>query len=142
MKFSFVLILFYLIHYCAYLTTDIKFKKKTSISTLCVFQVFTVVFFLIVTVELFAPVFIKPYTYVDDRSLANELSALLRVMWSGKWAVVSPHQMLSAVWAKMPFFKGYTQHDAQEFLRSVNGSKLLSTNSVCSVLGACLNYVL
>jgi len=54
---------------------------------------------------------------VDDRSLANELSALLRVMWSGKWAVVSPHQMLSAVWTKMPFFKGYTQHDAQEFLR-------------------------
>ena len=54
---------------------------------------------------------------VDDRSLSNELSALLRVMWSGKWAVVSPHQMLSAVWTKMPFFKGYTQHDAQEFLR-------------------------
>jgi len=53
------------------------------------------------------------------RSLANELSALLRVMWSGKWAVVSPHQMLSAVWTRMPFFKGYTQHDAQEFLRSV-----------------------
>jgi len=54
---------------------------------------------------------------VDDRSLSSELSALLRVMWSGKWAVVSPHQMLSAVWTKMPFFKGYTQHDAQEFLR-------------------------
>jgi len=53
----------------------------------------------------------------DDSSLANELSALLRVMWSGKWAVVSAHQMLSAVWNKMPFFKGYTQHDAQEFLR-------------------------
>ena len=60
----------------------------------------------------------------DDRSLGNELSALLRVIWSGKWAVVSPHQMLSAVWAKMPFFKGYTQHDAQEFLRWAVGRKL------------------
>lgn len=54
---------------------------------------------------------------VDDRSLGDELSALLRVIWSGKWAVVSPHQMLSAIWTKMSFFKGYTQHDAQEFLR-------------------------
>lgn len=49
-------------------------------------------------------------------SLGNELSALFRVMWSGKWSVVSPHQMLSAVWVLMPFFKGFTQHDAQEFL--------------------------
>jgi len=64
---------------------------------------------------------------VDGRSLGNELSALLRVMWSGKWAVVSPHQMLKAVWAKMPFFKGYTQHDAQEFLRSSTvGKKTLN----------------
>jgi len=60
-----------------------------------------------------------------NRSLANELSALLRVMWSGKWAVVSPHQMLSAIWTRMPFFKGYTQHDAQEFLR---WEKLLYTS--------------
>ena len=50
-------------------------------------------------------------------SLSDELGALFRVMWSGKWAVVSPHRILSAVWISMPFFKGYTQQDAQEFLR-------------------------
>ena len=48
--------------------------------------------------------------------LHQELLALLRVMWSGKWALVSPHQMLYAIWRLIPFFKGYAQQDAQEFL--------------------------
>ena len=51
------------------------------------------------------------------RSLGHELHAVLRVMWSGKWARISPHAMLQAVWKVIPFFKGYTQQDAQEFLR-------------------------
>ena len=50
------------------------------------------------------------------RSLSNELHALFRVMWSGKWAIVSPHSLLHAVWNVIPFFKGYTQQDAQEFM--------------------------
>ena len=50
------------------------------------------------------------------RCLSHELHALLRVMWSGKWALVSPHKMLNAVWQIIPFFKGYSQQDAQEFL--------------------------
>ena len=50
------------------------------------------------------------------RSLSHELYALFRVMWSGKWALVSPHAMLNAVWRMIPFFKGYAQQDAQEFL--------------------------
>ena len=50
------------------------------------------------------------------RRLSEELHALLRVMWSGKWALVSPHKMLNAVWQMIPFFKGYSQQDAQEFL--------------------------
>ncbi|XP_064634979.1 ubiquitin carboxyl-terminal hydrolase 44-like isoform X2 [Lineus longissimus] len=50
------------------------------------------------------------------QSLSHELHALFRVMWSGKWGIVSPHSMLHAVWNIIPFFKGYSQQDAQEFL--------------------------
>ncbi|KAL3842436.1 hypothetical protein ACJMK2_020453, partial [Sinanodonta woodiana] len=49
-------------------------------------------------------------------SLCRELHGLLRVLWSGKWAQVSPYAFLSAVWHAIPVFKGYAQHDAQEFL--------------------------
>jgi len=37
-------------------------------------------------------------------------------MWSGRWAQVSPHALLQAVWQSISAFKGYAQHDAQEFL--------------------------
>lgn len=40
----------------------------------------------------------------------------MRVMWSGKWAVVTPHTVLNAIWQLIPSFHGYTQQDAQEFL--------------------------
>lgn len=50
------------------------------------------------------------------RLLCHELHMLLRVMWSGKWAIVSPHGILSAVWQLIPSFRGYCQQDAQEFL--------------------------
>jgi ubiquitin carboxyl-terminal hydrolase 44/49 len=40
----------------------------------------------------------------------------MRVMWSGKWAVVTPHAVLNAVWRLVPAFRGYSQQDAQEFL--------------------------
>ncbi|KAH3894173.1 hypothetical protein DPMN_018330 [Dreissena polymorpha] len=49
-------------------------------------------------------------------SLCGELHGLLRVLWSGRWAQVSPHAFLQAVWQAIPMFKGYAQHDAQEFL--------------------------
>ncbi|XP_012942043.1 ubiquitin carboxyl-terminal hydrolase 44-B [Aplysia californica] len=49
-------------------------------------------------------------------SLCQELHGLLRVLWSGKWAQVSPHGFLHAVWRAIPMFKGHSQHDAQEFL--------------------------
>jgi len=49
--------------------------------------------------------------------LLHELHSLLRVMWSGKMStVVSPHNMLYTVWNNIPFFCGYSQQDAQEFL--------------------------
>ncbi|XP_075411237.1 ubiquitin carboxyl-terminal hydrolase 49 isoform X1 [Tenrec ecaudatus] len=49
-------------------------------------------------------------------SLCRELHTLFRVMWSGKWALVSPFAMLHSVWSLIPAFRGYDQQDAQEFL--------------------------
>ncbi|KAK3101502.1 hypothetical protein FSP39_004057 [Pinctada imbricata] len=49
-------------------------------------------------------------------SLCEEVNGLFRVLWSGRWAQVSPHAFLRAVWQKIPTFKGHAQHDAQEFL--------------------------
>ena len=48
--------------------------------------------------------------------LSQEVHSLMRVMWSGKWAVVTPHAVLNAVWRLVPAFRGYSQQDAQEFL--------------------------
>ncbi|XP_039620735.1 ubiquitin carboxyl-terminal hydrolase 49 [Polypterus senegalus] len=49
-------------------------------------------------------------------SLCHELHTLFRVMWSGRWALVSPFAMLHSVWNLIPSFRGYDQQDAQEFL--------------------------
>ncbi|XP_072922083.1 ubiquitin carboxyl-terminal hydrolase 44 [Hemitrygon akajei] len=49
-------------------------------------------------------------------SLCHELHTLFLVMWSGKWALVSPFSMLHCVWRLIPTFRGYAQQDAQEFL--------------------------
>eukprot|EP00118_Oscarella_pearsei_P016360 m.155269 g.155269 ORF g.155269 m.155269 type:complete len:631 (+) comp38662_c0_seq1:10-1902(+) len=51
-----------------------------------------------------------------NRPLSKALHALFRVMWSGKWATVTPHAMLNAIWSRLPDFRGYSQQDAQEFL--------------------------
>ncbi|XP_013409004.1 ubiquitin carboxyl-terminal hydrolase 44 [Lingula anatina] len=55
-------------------------------------------------------------TRSEDLSLSEELHALFRVIWSGKWVLVSPHAVLHAVWNHIPSFKGFAQQDAQEFL--------------------------
>ena len=49
-------------------------------------------------------------------SLCHELHTLFRVMWSGRWALVSTFAMLHSVWSLIPAFRGYDQQDAQEFL--------------------------
>ncbi|XP_062504362.1 ubiquitin carboxyl-terminal hydrolase 44-like isoform X2 [Corticium candelabrum] len=49
-------------------------------------------------------------------SLCKALHAIFRVMWSGKWAMVTPHAVLSAVWSKISGFRGYSQQDTHEFL--------------------------
>lgn len=54
-------------------------------------------------------------------SMCQNLHELLRVMWSGKWAVVSPFAMLESLWRISPGFQGYQQQDAQEFLFTLFG---------------------
>ncbi|CAH8559923.1 unnamed protein product [Schistosoma rodhaini] len=49
-------------------------------------------------------------------SLYEEINNLFKLLWSGQRSVVSPSNLLSAVWATLPTFKGYKQQDAQEFL--------------------------
>jgi len=62
----------------------------------------------------------KAYYCRSHKSLLHELHSLLRVMWSGKMTtVISPHSMLYTVWNNIPFFRGYSQQDAQEFLSYV-----------------------
>lgn len=59
---------------------------------------------------------IQPKHSSTHISLCHELHTLFQVMWSGKWALVSPFAMLHSVWRIIPAFRGYAQQDAQEFL--------------------------
>eukprot|EP00056_Hartaetosiga_gracilis_P001258 m.43653 g.43653 ORF g.43653 m.43653 type:complete len:973 (-) comp10564_c0_seq2:133-3051(-) len=55
----------------------------------------------------------------EDHSVApipHLLESLFRVLWSGKWTVLSPYAVLGSVWKVAPSFRGYHQQDAQEFL--------------------------
>lgn len=52
----------------------------------------------------------------EEVSLAMEVHSLLRVLWSGKWAVVTPCALLESVWKFVPKFRNRQQQDAQEFL--------------------------
>ena len=51
-----------------------------------------------------------------DMVLWEELDKLFRVMWSGQWAVVTPYNLLIAVWHILPDFRGFKQQDAQELM--------------------------
>ena len=53
---------------------------------------------------------------LSERSLCVELHNLLRVIWSGKYALVTPFALLSLVKFLIPKFRSYQQQDAQEFL--------------------------
>ena len=44
------------------------------------------------------------------------LSDLVRVLWTGKLTVATPHKLLAAVYSLQPRFAGYEQQDAQDFL--------------------------
>eukprot|EP01117_Protostelium_nocturnum_P007170 TRINITY_DN2571_c0_g6_i2.p1 TRINITY_DN2571_c0_g6~~TRINITY_DN2571_c0_g6_i2.p1 ORF type:complete len:505 (-),score=160.84 TRINITY_DN2571_c0_g6_i2:19-1533(-) len=58
----------------------------------------------------------QKYLQLDKISVAMQLHALLRVLWSGKLAVVSPYAILDAIWTFVPKFRNYQQQDAEEFL--------------------------
>lgn len=54
-----------------------------------------------------------------DALLVMELHKLFIQLWSGEYATIAPRAFLSALHNSCPFFKGYGQHDSQEFLRIV-----------------------
>jgi len=53
---------------------------------------------------------------LNETALCIELHYILRVLWSGKWAVITPFALLEALWKFVPRFRNSQQHDAQEFL--------------------------
>lgn len=48
-------------------------------------------------------------------SLCYEIHSLLRVLWSGKWGVVTPNNLVFGIWRFIPWFRSYKQQDAHEF---------------------------
>ena len=48
-------------------------------------------------------------------SLCLEIHNLLRVLWSGRWAVVTPNALVFAIWRFVPCFRSFRQQDAHEF---------------------------
>lgn len=58
----------------------------------------------------------RQHTKVEEVSLTMQLHTLLRVLWSGKWAVATPYALLESVWKFVPKFRNRQQQDAQEFL--------------------------
>jgi ubiquitin C-terminal hydrolase len=48
-------------------------------------------------------------------SLSSEVHNVLRVLWSGKWAVATPYSLVYSIWHFVPQFRSYLQQDAQEF---------------------------
>lgn len=48
--------------------------------------------------------------------LCPNLESLFRVMWSGRYSVVTPRAILAGVWQLIPAFRGFKQQDAQELL--------------------------
>ena len=70
-----------------------------------------------------------------DAKLCRAVHALLRVMWSGEYSTISPHEFVQTVWAASggERFASLRQHDAQEFLTFVISSisdELGQTNHV------------
>jgi ubiquitin C-terminal hydrolase len=51
----------------------------------------------------------------DPISLSAEVHNVLRVLWSGKWAVFTPYSLVFSLWHFVPQFRSYLQQDAQEF---------------------------
>jgi hypothetical protein len=61
----------------------------------------------------------------SDFGLCHDLESLFRILWSGKWTVITPYALLYDIWRIVPSFRGYQQQDAEELLGEL-GERLLS----------------
>jgi ubiquitin carboxyl-terminal hydrolase 44/49 len=68
------------------------------------------------TVNIITSISKSPVKHGDEVLLTKEIHNLLRVMWSGKWAVVTPYSLLQGIWTCLPKFHSHQQQDVQEFL--------------------------
>jgi len=59
----------------------------------------------------------KPSRDDYKRRLVAAFGILLRAQWKGTRAFYAPKEIVQLVWSLNPFFRGYGQHDSQEFLR-------------------------
>lgn len=53
---------------------------------------------------------------LSSLSICGEVHNILRVLWSGRWATLTPHKLVGAIWANVPQFRSFKQQDAHEFL--------------------------
>jgi ubiquitin C-terminal hydrolase len=56
---------------------------------------------------------------LSGSTLAAHVSATLRILWSGRWAVLTPAALVQDVKKKLPAFNSYAQMDAREFLEAL-----------------------
>eukprot|EP00948_MAST-09A_sp_MAST-9A-sp1_P003950 g3950.t1 len=80
-------------------------------------------------------------------NLCDEVHNVLRVIWSGRWSVITPYALIHTIWRLIPRFKGYRQQDAHEFFNCFADqlqSELLKLNidipAMCQALPDIADY--
>lgn len=65
-------------------------------------------------------------------TIGCQLEALFRVMWSGKWSVISPNSLVDKIWDLVPDFRGFSQQDSHEALLAIEDALLQDMEKVVS----------
>jgi hypothetical protein len=59
-----------------------------------------------------------------DALLLPRVASIVHIIWTARTAVHTPSELHKAVWRALPQFKGFRQHDVDEFLRALVESLL------------------